>query len=191
MVPGQGWWQRWRRLQPVALLLLGWRLVWQWAVRPVVPPALVWLLVRWHPRGPRQQLQPMALLPLGWGLLRRRPVRRRRLMRLQRCLGVPPGGSASVLLSWEAGACSCLVSKQGTKAVPIVGMFVHLRLSDDGLVTVAGLSGCSSGGLGVTCGCLSSVEDGVKAAGVGWLDGPGLIVTCGSLSSVEDGVEAA
>jgi hypothetical protein len=64
---------------------------------------------------------------------------------------------------------------------------VHLRLSDDGSATVAGIgdgsatvagigdgsaaaadvSGCSSGGLGVTCGCLSTVEDGVEAAGVG------------------------
>ena len=49
-----------------------------------------------------------------------------------------------------------------------------------------GEMGCEN----VTCGWLSSVEDGVEAAGVNWLDGPGLIVTCGSLSSVEDGVEA-
>ncbi len=45
------WWQRWRRLQPLALLVLGWRLVCQRAVRPSGPPALVWLLVRWYPRG--------------------------------------------------------------------------------------------------------------------------------------------
>jgi hypothetical protein len=78
-------------------------------------------------------------------------------------------------------------------------MFVRLRLSDDGSATVAGIgdgsaaaaveSGCSSGELGVTCDCLSSVEDGVEAAGVGWLDGSRL--TCGCLSYVEDGVEAA
>jgi hypothetical protein len=71
------------------------------AVRPAAPPALVWLLVRWHPRGPRRQLQPMALLPLGWGPLRWRPVRRRpvrrRLMRLQWRSGIPSGGSAGVL----------------------------------------------------------------------------------------------
>jgi hypothetical protein len=91
-----------------------------------------------------------------------------------------------VLLSWEAGDCSCLVSKQETKAVTIVGIFVHLRFSDDVSATVAavgdgsatvagvgdgsaaavGVSGFSSGGLGVSCGCLSSVEDGVEASGV-------------------------
>jgi hypothetical protein len=154
------------------------------------PACPVWLLVRWHPRGPRRQLQPAALLPLGWGSLRR-----------QQRSGIPSGGSAGVRLSWEAGDCSCLVCKQETKAVTRVGIFVHLRLSDDGSATVAGvgdgsaaaagMTGCSSRELGVTCGCLSSVEDGVEAAGVGWLDGPGLIVTCSSLSSVEDGVEAA
>ena len=122
-------------------------------------------------------------------------------MRLQQRSGIPSGGSAGVLLSWEAGDCSCLTSKQETKAVPIVGIFVHLMLSDDGSATVAGLgdgsaaaagvSGCSSGGLGVTCGCLSSVEDGVEAAGV---SGTGMGCegfTCGCLSSAEDGVEAA
>jgi hypothetical protein len=41
-----------------------------------------------------------------------------------------------------------------------------------------------------TCGCLSSVEDGVEAAGVsvGWIGSED--VNCGCLSSVEDGVEA-
>jgi hypothetical protein len=34
-------------------------------------------------------------------------------------LGGPSGGSVGVLLSWEAGDCSCLVSKQENKAVPI------------------------------------------------------------------------
>ena len=61
----------------------------------------------------------------------------------------------------------------------------------DGSAAAASVTGCSSRESGVTCGCLSPVEDGVEAAGVGWLDGPGVIVTCGSLSSVEDGVEAA
>jgi hypothetical protein len=59
----------------------------------------------------------------------------------------------------------------------------------DGSAAAVVESGCSSGELGVTCGCLSSVEDGVEAAGVGWLDGSRL--TCGCLSYVEDGVEAA
>ncbi len=46
----------------------------------------------------------------------------------------------------------------------------------------------------VTCGCLSSSEDGAEAARVvsGWLPGPeGLVVTCGFLSIVEVGEEAA
>ncbi len=43
----------------------------------------------------------------------------------------------------------------------------------------------------VTCGCMSSVEDGVEAAGVS-VGGMGdEVVTCGCLSSVQDGVEAA
>ncbi len=124
--------------------------------------------------------------------VRRRPVRRRPVRwRQPRRSGVPSGSSAGVLLSWEAGDCSCLVSKQETKAVTKVGIFVHLRLSDDGSATVAGVgdgsatlagvgdgsaaaagvSGCGSGELGVTCGCLFSVEDDEEAAGVGWLDG--------------------
>ena len=50
------------------------------------------------------------------------------------------------------------------------------------------MSGCSSGGLGVTCSCLSSVEDGVGVSGIGMgCEG----FTCGCLSPVEDGVEAA
>jgi hypothetical protein len=56
--------------------------------------------------------------------VRRRPVWRQ-LMRLQRRSGIPSGGWAGILLSWEAVDCSCLVSKQETKAVTIVGIFVH------------------------------------------------------------------
>ncbi len=70
-----------------------------------------------------------------------------------------------------AGACSCLVSKKEDKAVPIVGMCTDFRFAGDGSATsigigdgsatATGMLGCSSGGLGVTGGCLSSVEDGV------------------------------
>jgi len=54
------------------------------------------------------------------------------------------------------------------KAVPVVDMCVHLRLAGDGSAMAAGLSGCIVGGpgCGFTCGCLSSLEDGVEAAGV-------------------------
>ena len=73
-----------------------------------------------------------------------------------------------VLWSWSVRDCSCLVSKQENKAVPIVDMCVHFRLAGDGSAMAAGLSGCIVGGpgCGFTCGCLSSVEDGVEAAGV-------------------------
>ena len=73
-----------------------------------------------------------------------------------------------VLWSWSVRDCSCPVSKQENKAVPIVDMCVHFRLAGDGSAMAAGLSGCIVGGpgCGFTCGCLSSVEDGVEAAGV-------------------------
>jgi hypothetical protein len=41
---------------------------------------------------------------------------------------------------------------------------INLRFAVDGSATAAGMSGCSPGGLGVTCGCLSTVEDGLVAA---------------------------
>ncbi len=76
-------------------------------------------------------------------------------------------GGPLVLGGWG----SCLVCKQKDKAVPIVGMCAHFRFAGDGSATAIGIGdgsatatgmlGCSSGGLGVTCGCLSSVEDGV------------------------------
>ncbi len=91
-------------------------------------------------------------------------------MRLRRRSGIPSGGSACVLLSWEAGDCGCLVSKQETKAVTIVGIFVHLRLSDDGSATVAGVDDGSA--------IVAGVGDGsVAAAGVSGFSSGGLGVS--------------
>jgi hypothetical protein len=77
--------------------------------------------------------------------------------------------------------------------VPYIGMCVHLRFVFGGLVKMAGLSHglCRSGCQDVTCGCLSSVEDGVETAGVS-VGGRGceVIFYC-CLFSVEGGAEAA
>jgi hypothetical protein len=69
-----------------------------------------------------------------------------------------------------------MLSNDGSANVADVG---------DGSAAAVGVSGCSSGGLGVTCSSLCSVEDGVEAAGDSWLDEPGLSFTCGCLSSEE------
>ncbi len=69
----------------------------------------------------------------------------------QRRPGVPSGGSVGILLSWAAGDCSCRVSKQEKKAVPIVGMCVpvHLWFAGDGSATAAGVGDGSDTAAGV------------------------------------------
>ena len=101
--------------------------------------------------------------------------------------------------------CGCLSSlEDGVEAAGVVfGWLTSCSGCDAASGSAAALRGCLTSFVGaagavlaaasdlgrdVTCGCLSSLEDGVEAAGVvvGWMG-----VTCGCLSSLEDGVEAA